>query len=117
MKPIAKHFWILSLVLSLLLGGTLASAHGYDHLEHEGHSDHVGQHLSESWLDELVHADDDEDNECGLLLLGSISTLASLALLLDTDTPSTGPLAGVVSVHCFPVVRLRPPSRAPPSFS
>lgn len=123
MKLIAKQFWVLSLVLSLLLGGTLANAHSYGHLDghHHAHSDgteHQGLH-SEFWLNQLIHADGDSEDEldCRLSYLGSVQTVLGDALLFDAISPSDHQQAPIHCVRCCAALRLRPPSRAPPSLS
>lgn len=112
-KLFTKHLWIISLVLSLLLGGTLANAHGYDHLGDAGQS----SAWSSSWLSELLHPEGDDELDCGLCVLGSAQTVASSAFYFQGETHSILLLAPVSTSHLRASVRLRPPSRAPPFFS
>lgn len=120
MKPIAKPFLIISLVLSLLIGGTLASAHSYDHLiddSHAGHNHPPGQAHS-SWLGGLIHPEEEEqEHECDLLHLGALQALASSVFFLPNIPPVPVLSAPVQGVRQHAAVRLRPPSRAPPSFT
>lgn len=112
-KLFTKHLWIISLVLSLLMGGTLASAHGYDHLGDAGQS----SSWSSNWLSELLHPEGDDELDCGLSLLGSAQTVASSFFYFQGESHSILLLAPVSASCLRASVRLRPPSRAPPFFS
>lgn len=112
-KLFTKQLWIISLVLSLLLGGTLASAHGYDHLSD---IDRSSQH-SDSWLGELVHPEGDDEHECGLSFLGSAHTVASSVFVFHSERHSADLLVSIYAHHSIGAARLQPPSRAPPLFS
>jgi|GEM_PF-4409348 len=125
----AQKFGLLSLSLALFALSCLASVHALDHLNpgvhHESHhaphdhSAHGNERLHSSWLNDLLHEDQDEENasHCGLWLASLVANVDVAAAVFVQNTGAVVEIPDQPAFSLRSALRLRPPGRAPPVLS